>query len=653
MKILKFIICLLIVNNLYSKEYINLEVTTGIGLNYNIYLSNFKELNGYPSCCSNFDFATGLGYNFYLGLEKKYKLLNLNNEKLGLSINYNNFSANYKINEYIGNDLQDNSYRKIFVDNLLDVKYNILGLSPYYQFQLLKELPLNFKFALNFGIPIEQSFSQREVLVSPKDLNFKNGSKENYNYSGDIPDINSFYFGSELGLNYKIYEKENISLCFEIGYSLGLLPLVKNYDWNTMSTKSGLRFNYRFPVPEPEREKFIPIPEPIMPIEIEKPEPPIISLKVIDNQKEYQNNDTITAVFDVQKFHYFIGNLPILFYKKGELEPEKSLLVSNNLDNNFLEILKDNDFALNYPLLIKEFVERENLKFDIIAYSSDEDISILENRIRNVIYKLNEIGLNTAETKVITKKINLGKEKREELINESRRIEFKFSNKKNLITNKITKEKVDYKFNKSIAILPLVKSESNDLKFYGYTSFNNSEKNNIELKTNDILLSASLFETHNNSPNNLFIYAEIEDSYGQKSSSEFNLYLNNRKILKEEFYNLTDENNSSMILGYFDFDGINFSVIDNNVLYYLKNIINNDNYQIEIIPSTDNLGSKEYNQDLAIKRARAAINLLKLNINKLPKNISISYLDKEIFNNDSPYGRSMNRSVIVNVKKLK
>lgn len=254
---------------------------------------------------------------------------------------------------------------------------------------------------------------------------------------------------------------------------------------------------------------------------------------------------------------------------------------------------------------------------------------------------------------MITKKINLGKEKREELINESRRIEFKFSNKKNLITNKITKEKVDYKFNKSIAILPLVKSESNDLKFYGYTSFNNSEKNNIELKTNDILLSASLFETHNNSPNNLFIYAEIEDSYGQKSSSEFNLYLNNRKILKEEFYNLTDENNSSMILGYFDFDGINFSVIDNNVLYYLKNIINNDNYQIEIIPSTDNLGSKEYNQDLAIKRARAAINLLKLNINKLPKNISISYLDKEIFNNDSPYGRSMNRSVIVNVKKLK
>jgi outer membrane protein OmpA-like peptidoglycan-associated protein len=653
MKILKYIICLLLVNNLYSKEYINLNLTGGIGVNYNIYLSNFTELNGYKSCCSNYDFAFGVGDYFFLGLEKNYILFDLNDEKLGILLNYNNFSANYKINEYIGNDLQDNSYRKIFVDNLLDVNYKVLSLSPFYQFQLLKDLPLNFKFALSLGIPIEQSFSQKEVLVSPKDLNFKNGTKENYNYSGKIPDINSFYFGSDLGLNYKIYETENLSLSLEIAYSLGFLPIVKNYDWNTMSAKSGIRFNYKFPAPEPDREKFIPMPEPIMPIEIEKPEPPIISLKVIDNQKEYQNNDTITAVFDIQKFHYFISNLPILFFKKGELEPEKSLLVSNNLDNNFLEILKDNDFALNYPLLIKEFVERENLKFDIIAYSSDEDISILEKRIRNVIYKLNEIGLNTSETKVITKKTNLGKEKREELINETRRIEFKFSNKKNLITNKITKEKVDYRFNKSIAVLPLVKSESNDLKFYGYTTFNNSDKNIIELKTNDILLSASLFETHNNSPNNLFIYAEIEDSYGQKSSSEFNLFLNNRKILKEEFYNLTDENNSSLILGYFDFDGTNFNVIDNNVLFYLKNLINNDNYQIEIIPSTDNLGSKEYNQELAIKRGRAAINLLKLNINKLPKNISIRYLDKEIFNNNSPYGRSMNRSVIVNVKKLK
>lgn len=637
--------------NANSKEYTPYFVDFGAGLNVNSYLSDFQELNGYPNCCNNFDYASGLSYYFYAGISKKINFLN-DRSKLGINLELNNFSANYLINEYIGNDIQGDTYRKIYVDNKLDVNWLVAGINPYINLNLYKDLPLDFKFGFNFGIPLSKSFKQQEVLASPSDLFFENGSKINYDYSGDLPDASSFYLGAMIGAKYKISNVSGFDISPELSLIYGLTSPVKDYAWNNLTIRAGISVSYNIPEKAEERIEAPPVIEPKAPPEPEPPAAPIVSIKVMDNDKTYQNNDTITAVFKIDYYNYLLSYIPVLFYENGQLTPKSSLnIIEENNDMNFFEIIRKTNFADNYAEVVAEYIKSNKLKVEIIGQSPDEDFELIKNRLDDIRNNLISQGVNKDDIKYEVKKVDNLKDDRQQLINEQRNVRFKFSNNSDLISSTIVRDKIDYKFNKSLGYIPNVESEFNKVEFSSYSQFNNGDKNPLGYKLNDILLTASLFEKTDLMPNHLKIYAEASDSLGQKGSKEFNLYLNNKKEINNKFYNITDNENSALILGYFNFDSFNFSAIDYNVLNYVKEKIKDDNYLIEILPSTDNLGTLEYNKSLAERRAKSSINLLSLKADKMPPNVSINYPEVELFSNETPYGRYLNRTVVIKIRK--
>ncbi len=649
------LICFLMFSlNLLSKDYTKLSIVGGAGFSLNNYFSDFKELKGYPNCCNSFDYASGIGFYVFTGAEWNGKLSFLGNDAYGIGLSYNDYSAAYKINEYIGNDIQGNSYRKIYVDNNLNVNWGIVGLNPYIVYNLMPDIvPLQLRIGFSAGIPITKSFRQEEVLVSPSDLIFENGSKYQYQYNGNLPDASSLYLGLDLGFSFTAYSQDGLNISPELFFNYSLISPVASYNWNNLAVKAGFSISYNIPEKAPERLQAAPLPNPHLPIAPEPPAPPVLSLSVFDNLKSYSTNDTITAVFEYENYNYMLSYIPVLFYEKNESIPKNSQLIINSEQNdlNFFEIIKKGNFSENYADIIAEYYNNKNIKISLIAQSSDDSDEILQSRLNIIKSKLIDKGIKPNDISISKKAVNLKNENRKELIDETRRVNIKFSDGSDLVSASVIKDKVDYKFNKGLVIVPTVNSESPILKFTGYSQFNNGDKNYFDYKTNDILLSASLFESVVNKANELKISAYVEDSLGKSDSKEILVYLNNTKKIKNKFLNITDKDNSALIMGYFNFDSFTFSSIDNNVLFYLKDKIKDTNLEIEIIPSTDNLGSTDYNQNLAEQRAKAAIALLKLNPNKLPTNIKVKFPESEIFSNASPYGRFLNRSVIINIRK--
>lgn len=637
--------------NLISKDYTPYYINFGIGANFNTYQSDFAQLKGYPNCCSKFDNAFGLSYYLYAGLSKHIDFIN-DKTKIGVDLELNNLSAKYSVNEYIGNDIVGSNYRKIYVDHNLDVDWLVAGINPYLNFKLFENLPLELKVGLNLGVPIAKSFTQQEVLVEPSDLNFSNGTKINNNYAGDLPDASPIYAGALLGANYKVANISGFEFLPEISILYGLSSPVKNYNWNNITVKAGISIAYNIPQKSEERIEVVPTIEPQLPAPPEPPNAPIVTIKVMDNNKVYQNNDTLTAVYKVDYYNYMLSYLPILFYNQNETTPISSMrIIDGTNDMNFFEIIRKSNFADNYPDIVSEYAIKNNLKIEIIAQSPDDKNEILNDRINIIKNNLISKGVLPDNIKISIANNTKIKDKRPQLIDESRKITFKFSNKAELISSTIVKDKINFDFNKSLAYLPSVKSEFARVNFDSYTQFNKGAKNKVEYKLNDILLSASLFESSNNSANKFKIYAEAVDSLGQKGTDEFVLYLNSKKEINNKYYNITDNDNSALILGYFNFDSYNFSAIDYNVLNYIKDKINDNSYQIEIVPSTDNLGTLEYNKSLAEKRAKSTLNLLAIKSIQSAKNIIITFPENELFNNETPYGRYLNRTVVVKIKK--
>ncbi len=638
-------------NEIISKEFTPYYLDFGAGINLNMYQSDFTELKGFPNCCNSFDNANGLSYYFYAGISKRINLLN-DRTKFGINLEVNNFSANYLINEYIGNDIQGDTYRKIYVDNKLNVNWLVAGINPYINLNLFENLPLDFKIGFNLGIPLTKSFTQQEIITEPSDLLFDNGSIINYDYSGDLPDASSIYLGAMIGAKYLVSNVSGFDFSPELSLIYGLSSPVKDYSWNNIAIRAGISITYNIPEKAEERIVAPPTIEPTSPPIPEPPDAPIVTIKVMDNEKIYSNGDTITAIFKIDYYNYLLSYIPVLFFESNQIKPKSSMnIIEENNDMNFFEIIRKTNFADNYGEIVAEYAKKNNLKIEVIGQSPDESFDLVKERLDDIRNKLISYGIDKDNINYEIKKIDKVKDDRQQVINELRNITFKFSDKSDLITSTIVKDKIDYKFNKSLGYIPDVKSEFNKIEFNSYSQFNNGEKNPLGYKMNDILLTASLFENNDNSANELKIYAEAVDSLGQKGAQELKIFLKNRKEVNNKFYNITDNDNSALILGYFNFDSFNFSAIDYNVLNYVKEKIKDNQYFIEIIPSTDNLGTPDYNKNLADKRAKSSLNLLSIRTDKLPANVSISYPEIELFSNETPYGRYLNRTVIIKIRK--
>lgn len=622
-------------------------------INGNIYSSDFSQIGDFKNCCPKYESAFGFAPAILVGGEVR-NVFNLfgYNVNYSLMLGYNDLSAAYSVRQHIGNDLGVDSYERILVDHDLAIGYSLINTEHSFWFNPVKELPLGLKLGVNIGIPISKNFDQKEQLITPKDATFPDGSRIFNPAKDDIPNASAIFSALSIGARYKIFDFSKFDLFANAAFSYSLSGISPDLDLNIHQASLGISLHYNVPKPEPPRPLAPPPPPPPTPQAPPIARKPDIQLITDFDYKRVKSGDTLEVVIDKHEYVTFASLMPVLVFEKNSAKV-LPLKINSSKKGNLYDVTfnayQELDFPNNYPKIIKEHLEFNKFaKFKIIAQTDDEDSDILKTRLQLISDNLVSAGIdkNLFTTEILATKSQ--KEKNPLLLEESRKVFFDFSGDGGLIDVKVSTDYLVGNFNKVMNITPILSAEDT-ASFTGKTLFNRSNETALKMGTNQVVLASGMFVSKNEVHNIFEVFSEISDSEGQKVSASSIFYLKHKEKKIRTYYNLnknvSDSEIEEFIISFSHFDKEDFYLVNKFAIDYIYSK-SQEGRTLEIIPLTDNIGTPEYNQNLARKRAEKAIKLLGKNLG--PYEIIIP--DYEVFSNETPYGRMMNRAVIIRIK---
>lgn len=643
-KILKLLILVLLAfTSTFSKDS-RLTLLFNVNANLNIHSSNFKELIGFPICCTKFTNGNGIAPSFNFGLEYKLKSRIIGeNNSYGLTIGYNDLSAQLKQNEFIANKVYPDRVEKVYADFIIDSKISSIQIQNYF----LTDIPflneLKMKLFLDAGFLLGGSFIQKEVATSPTDFVFENLKRSRSEANGDIPKLSSLYLALGVGLSYPIFDFSNIKVFTDLSYCYSFTNFISNDKWSSSQLKFGLTGKYN--LQKINKEPIIPelpkvLPLPVVP-EPPKPDTINIDLFVKNNERVLYNNDTVTIERNVKEYIENYGFLPVVFYEKNSLNfINTDIAGQTNQEKNAQKDMKNQ--------IISYLTQNSDINTYIISFSHNgENEGIADERANEFIKELNKAGIDKSR---LTYKTNINRKldnKREELTLDNQKLEFEFSNGNKLLqfnyNNKIEEKYSDFLLNAK-SITECTAGSCNSI---------------IRLFTNGVLVDEQLneinkinVEKYNLNPKNLSNFSFIvlaNDSKG--NSKQFTKNINFKLVNKDytKIVNLvknvqSNESYEQYILAFTEFDKSKLIGLNNEVVNKIKDALSS-NKKVELLALTDNLGTEEYNKSLAQARAKSALNTLNLKDSR----INVTFPESYIFSNNHPYGRLLNRAIIIRI----
>ncbi len=628
-----------------SSELSPFNISFGASLSGNIYHSKFTTLTNYNQCSADYRFAFGLAPDFLFEAEyyNPRNLFGIKNST-ALKISYSDISANYFVEEFIGHYIRDNDYLKTITEHRLKTKINAIILRPAISLHPFTKQLVSFQLGFHLGIPIDYNFSYEEKLKSPEDAFFIDGSKTRNSISAELPQFTNILYGLNFGASYYTFELDNWKIKSFIDFRLGLNNLVNSLNWKYINLTAGLALTYTFPKPLPPPPLNPPYPPLILP---EPPKPKVLSidLSLLQNDKKLQNADTVDMNFNVKKIIKKYKILPYIFYQNNQIEPEY-------LDDpNFNDIEKAQAKALETFLEIYRFKSLNDLT--LITYiTEDGNEQIAKARLDKLlnIFKNNAINAQKINTEI--KKVNLNNLPNPLIKDEFNRIEIKVDGISSLEVYQ--QEEIITIDDIVFTILPKVETnydnfEVNGIITYSVANLKIGEFTNKE--TNFVFRPSKFKELSNlNTINYLtFKLTTRANDFGNiiNADTSLKIYLGKRINTDTQIINPVNLNGTTMeqfIIAYFEFDKSDFYYLDTTITNYVKESIARGK-KIEIVPLTDNIGTVEYNLNLARSRALAIIKELQLQSN----NYHIAIPQEQIFSNEYPFTRILNRSVIIRI----
>ncbi|MFY8162234.1 MAG: hypothetical protein ACOVNU_12950 [Candidatus Kapaibacteriota bacterium] len=693
-----------------SNEIYNLENSTqkrtllysNLGLNSNFYISDFKELKGVRNCCNAFESGSGFGFQANVGLE--FEQLN---QLIGYDYSYyvglgiSDLSANYKEERLAGYKLYENEYKNVITQHILNPT---LYLAQLQGGVLLKDFlldDLDFKFGLNLGTAVVGEFEQYEEALSPTDFTFENNKRIIDEYSGKIENSPSPFVGINFGGIYYFHKTENLKLGTQLDFNLGLTNLYSDLNWKAFNGFLGLNLSYNLTQPEVIEVK-------------EEPKPVIVPTKepeVVIIPKSYMLNANLTQSYSLNSndkiieqtinagdtiFVKIVENLnitnyslkPIIYYKSDAEEPIKSVETSkgtsiNTYENILIQIadLNNSNSSKNKTTILK-----------LIAYkNNDQDKELIENRIKNIKSELNKLAKSELQYNIEIKEFNSSKFKNNELKEENNKIEILFGNidfvNYEMVNNKVILTPELKITNKITADTDIENFDINEFEYNLNSKINNkdisSKKTANQSKTSNSILELYDFDADEiinlpilNSYTTDFDYKKeyndlkIENNNNAKFNLKKTIFIKKEietnKTINENTNNNTNEKFNEYLLALSNFDSDDISVLNQNVLDLATAALINDK-KVEITGMNDQIGSVERNASLSKNRAIKGQNLIQKNIEKYLKkdnknsttkdlqkisnNIQIINFDDFYFSNENPYGRTLNRGIMVKIYK--
>jgi outer membrane protein OmpA-like peptidoglycan-associated protein len=197
------------------------------GLNYNYHFLNFGSLPPFPNCCPEFNSAKGWGFTLGALFDIKLSKAVFLNMRVGIS----DIGAKMTTEEYIGGTfIKTGTNPPQLVDTSAVTDYNIDTKLMHANFEPTLSLKFFDKIGLDVGVKFAylfiSRFSQEEVLKSPDNVTFLDGSRTRNDYSNElIPEANSFQMFGIMGVSYSLMLARDLYLVPEVRYNVPFIDV--------------------------------------------------------------------------------------------------------------------------------------------------------------------------------------------------------------------------------------------------------------------------------------------------------------------------------------------------------------------------------------------------------------------------------------------
>jgi outer membrane protein OmpA-like peptidoglycan-associated protein len=703
--ILISIFCCILNNDIYAQDGLlnstsNTRNQYGIftHFNYNNHFVDFSKFEGYPLCCTNFDYGLGLGLN--IGLLADFPISSLPFD-LQFRIGYNQLSGKFEEIE-----------PKVFGINGVPVNGNItytintnissLDFGTYAKREIAKNL--NVFAGIKLGYINQSKFEQKEQISHGVFVDTKSNIRNPH--TGQIPNFSTILTFLSIGSSYNInlFGSQSWLLSPELFLDLGLQNLVKDSSWFLLSPKVGISLAYRLKAPEREKieyehKEFIDTIEIINPLLTEnkfRTGIPVITIdssfsrsenkKVITESliridtlflyKDYILKASVRAVgvdegiekdiitMEIKEYQYFSMRplLNYIFFDENSAKIHDRYVLINkkealNFNVNQIYDLKTLD-TYYYILNIIGFRLRNNPKANITIVGCNSNSGLEQNNMTLSLERATAVMnyfINTWEIsadRIKIKNRNLPEKpspmEYPEGLEENRRVEI-YSDNYEIIAPLFINDTLRTTTPSDIRFYPeiyaeaglknwTIQAEQNNIiykEFFGQNKLPNYLEWSIDLEKNSIPVF--------NQP--LIYYIEAMDSVNNNIVSQIDsIDLQQIKIEKTK-NRVGDKKIEHFSLILFDFDDTSLNETNIKIKDYIKSKVA-QNSKVIIAGYTDKLGEETYNQKLSLNRAISLAKLLNLPLN-ITKGLGESVL---LYDNSLPEGRFYCRTVEVIVE---
>jgi outer membrane protein OmpA-like peptidoglycan-associated protein len=217
---------------------------TYAGVNINTHNANFRELQGYPNCCLQFENGTGLGYAMGGLLQ-----IPLNNSLYaGLRLGIHNPSGTLFSNENIGfqfirnpNAPFDTIGAPITVEHSIVANLLQIHIQPSLLYQISNSLFLSASLGAYYAVNAD--FDQKETLISPSNATFLDGKRIRNEANGTIPEYSQILLSGDIGISYDIPVSKHMFISPYLSYHLPFTSL-STLEWKVSTLQLGLSFKH-------------------------------------------------------------------------------------------------------------------------------------------------------------------------------------------------------------------------------------------------------------------------------------------------------------------------------------------------------------------------------------------------------------------------
>ncbi len=623
-------------------KYTNFMLSGGFSINGNIHSADFTSLPGFNTCCPKFTGGFGPGYSIFAGGEFKF-----DNHFIGSKWTYNfllsfmDISAELQEDEFIGHVIAGNTYSDGISQHTIDPNLKMIGIDQGLTFYPVRDFPIGIRPGVFLGFIISKSFVQNEKLTSPSGAVFENGKNVRNEHSGDLPSAATAYFAASLALRYNSIEMGRFLITPQLQFNYGLSNFVSEINWSANTINLGVAFNYRIAKSVP------PPPPPPPPAPLPEPPAPVVFAFETDvysgGEKIPDGSDIILPYKYYEKSDSYMVR-PVLFFAENETKASATGKVPENWEEAQKNVLNN---------IISYLKAHPDVNINIVAYAiDDEKPATAEKRAENAVKLLTSNGISKNRITDSTNTESVSDFKYEALAEEHRALIFDFSDGTKMLESQGQKIVNKGYMPVDINIETKIKSGSKPKSIDGQVKFDGStigtfDKNDYTFNLGgspaiDELSPADL------QGKELLVSVNITDIQGARHSSTEKFRIKPVVYEKKMEENLVKNNGkdaAQYILGFFDFDQADFAAVNKEIIEKIKKAVDNGK-DVELLPLTDNTGSTIHNLALAGERANAALRLL----GKYAEKVVVKYPDKPVFANDTPYGRVLNRSVVVRIR---